>query len=131
MFAFVRFVVLLAILLLLGCERPIIGSVEFGFNNLSTEELWVESATYLKADVGCGSLGPGPEYKSILIHRRNDAPAEMVIEWWQTGSHKRPATAELIFNQKVALPDFDTEATKWYIYLTFGKDGKWSVKQIE
>ena len=131
MIAFARFVVLLSIMLSMGCERPIRGTVEFDFSNLSADVIWVESATYLKADVGCGSLGLGKGYKSILINRRNDAPAEMVIEWWQGGSHKRPAMAESIFIQKVVLPHLDPEATKWYIYLTFTKDGKWLAKQVE
>ena len=131
MSAFARFVVLLSILLFIGCDRPIKGSVEFGFRNLSTEVIWVESATFLNVDAGTGLLQPRSEYNALVFPRFEDAPAEMVIEWWQGSSHKRPKFSESIFRQKVVLPDFDTEATKWYVYLTFGKDGKWSAKQVE
>ena len=126
-----RLVALVSVLLILGCGRPIKGSVEFGFRNLSTEVIWVESATFSTADAGTGSLYPRSEYNALVFPRFEDAPAEMMIEWWHGQSHERPKSAESIFSQKVVLPHLDPEATKWYVYLTFTKDGKWLAKQVE
>ena len=119
---------MLLVLLLAGCERPVKGRVEFGFRNLSTKTIWVESASFSKGDVGPGLLVPRSEYCAIVIDRRRDPPAEMMIEWWEGRNHNRPSSAELIYEQKVILPDLDPLSKLWHIYLTFDKDGTWIAK---
>ena len=111
--------------LFLGCGQKARGSVEMGFRNLSDRPVWVESARFSNADVGCGYLSPGLDFKELRIPRFETVPEVIEIEWWEDGNHVRPSSQEQILTQSVNLPDFSPDSPVWYVYFTLGDDGKW------
>ena len=76
-------------------------------------------------------MRPSIEYGVIVVWRFEDevVPEALVLEWWEGLDHHRPKSESLIFKESLKLPELNRMSKVWFLYVSFGENGKWSVVQ--